>query len=153
MKYWLSMLFMAGLHTPTEAQFSKAAKDSASGEIRDLTAAWSKAVLMRDSATLEKILVRDFTLNGGISRTMWMDRALHHIKTDTLELSDDLTVDFYGKAAKSKGNLFWKASYDGSPVINGDYSFEDIWIKIDGQWKVLMRLSVETKSRLANQDN
>jgi hypothetical protein len=153
MKYWLSMLFMAGLHTTAEAQFSKAAKDSASSEIRDLTAKWSKAVRMRDSATLEKILARDFTLNGGISRTMWMDRALHHIKTDTLELSDELTVDFYGKAAKSKGNLFWKASYDGSPVINGDYSFEDIWIKVDGQWKVLVRLSLETKSRLAKQDN
>ena len=147
MKYLLSMLFMAGLHTPAEAQFSMAAKDSASREIRDLTTEWSEAVLMRDSATLDRLLARDFTLNGGVTRSMWMDRALHHIKTDTLVLLGDLTVDFYGKAAKSKGNLFWKASYDGSPVINGDYSFEDIWIKIDGQWKVLMRLSLQTRSR------
>jgi hypothetical protein len=147
MKYLLSMLFIAGLHTAAEAQFSKGATDSASREIRDLTTAWGKAVRMQDSATLDKIIAHDFTLNGGITRNMWMDRALHHLRTDTLDLRGDVTVDFYGKAATSKGNLFWKASYDGSPIINGDYSFEDIWIKTDGQWKVLMRLSVQTKSR------
>jgi hypothetical protein len=147
MKYVLSILFLIGLIAVSLAQYSRSEKDSAFNEVRGLTEKWYKAAKERDSVTIEKLLAPGFTLNGDVPRSVWMDRALHHIKMDTLRNVGSLHFEYYGGAVVSKGNMHWKAFYDGTYDLTGDYPFEDIWIKIDGQWKVLIRLSLKTTSR------
>jgi len=54
-------------------------------------------------------LAFDFSLNGSVFRSVWMNNTLHHISTDTLEILGQLNVTFYGQAAKSEGLFFWIA--------------------------------------------
>lgn len=129
------------------AQFSQGAKDSAKIEIKQLTSKWNKAIINRDSLTLDKLLAYDYSLNGSVLRDVWMNNTMHHIVTDTLDVLGQLTVTFYGQAAKREGSFFWKASFDGKPRINGEYAINDIWIKRNGHWQVLLRMSVQTKMR------
>ena len=42
---------------------------------------------------------------------------------------------------------FHKASLDGKPVINAEYAVTDIWIKRNGYWQVLIRMSILSKRR------
>jgi hypothetical protein len=141
------LLFFITTNIKAKAQFTQRAKDSAKTEILQLTLEWNKAIVNRDSLTLDKILASDYTLNGSVIRSAWMNNTLHHIATDTLEVLGQLNVTFYGQAAKSEGLFFWKASFDGKPRINGEYSVTDIWVKHDNDWQVLLRMSQQSKIR------
>ena len=147
MKYCLGIVVLIGLHATASAQFSKGLMDSASREIRTLTAQWYTAATARDSATLEKLLASDFTLNGDVTRGAWLERVLHHIKMDTLQDVGDIQFEYYGGAVVSKGNVRWKALYDGTYDLTGDYPFEDVWVKAGGQWHILIRMSDRTSSK------
>ena len=140
-------IVLIGLHATASAQYSKGARDSASREIRTLTAQWYTAAMARDSATLEKLLASDFTLNGDVTRGAWLERVLHHIKMDTLQDVGDIQFAYYGGAVLSKGNVRWKALYDGTYDLTGDYPFEDVWVKAGGQWHILIRMSDRTSSK------
>jgi Domain of unknown function (DUF4440) len=141
MRFALTILLMAGLQASVVAQTSMSERNSAVSEIRGLTEKWYKAAMQKDSATLGKILAAGFSLNGDVSRSVWMDRTLNHIKTDTLQNVGKVSLRYYGGAVVSKGTVRWKAMYDGKDDLTGNYPFEDIWVKVDGQWRVLIRLS------------
>ena len=66
---------------------------------------------------------------------------MHHIVTDTLKTVGGLNIAFYGQAAKSDGLFFWKASLDGKPLINGEYSVTDDWIRRNNHWQIILRMS------------
>jgi len=124
------------------AQSSGNAADSAQTEILQMTNKWNAAIIDRDSLLLDKILASDYSLNGSVNRVAWMNNTLHHFITDTLKILDQLHITFYGQAAKSEGRFFWKATFDGKPRINGSYDVTDIWIKRDGRWQVMLRMSL-----------
>jgi hypothetical protein len=147
MRKILSIICLAGFSLPASAQFSQASKDSAKMEIQQLTADWNRAIVNRDSLTLDKLLAPDYSLNGSVSRNTWMNNTLHHIATDTLEILNENNFSFYGQAASSAAVFFWKASLDGKPVINAEYICNDIWIKRNGHWQVIIRLSALSKKR------
>jgi len=130
-----------------QAQYSQGARDSAQNEIRQLTHDWNNAIVTRDSLVLDKILGPEYTLNGSVNRDNWMNNTMHHFDTDTLMNITPLVITFFGQAAKSEGGYFWKASYDGKPRINADYQVTDIWIKRNGQWQVMMRMSIPSKTK------
>ena len=124
-----------------QAQPPRNAEDSAQIEILQMTSQWNDAIIHRDSLILDKVLAFDYSLNGSVNRVAWMNNTLHHFTTDTLKILDQLHITFYGQAAKSEGRFFWKAAFDGKPRINGAYDVSDIWIKRDGRWQVMLRMS------------
>lgn len=128
-------------------QFSQGAKDSAQIEIQNLTEAWNRAITHRDSLTLDKILAPEYTLNGSVNRSVWMNNTLHHFATDTIELISPQNITFYGEAARSEEIIYWKANYDGKPAVDSEGLETDIWIKRNGHWQVLMRMSLHLKNR------
>jgi hypothetical protein len=130
-----------------QAQYSQGAKDSAQIEILQLTNEWNNAIVTRDSILLNKILGPEYSLNGSVSRDIWMNNTLHHLDTDTLKIVIPLVITFYGQAIKSEGTYFWKASYDGKPRINSNYVVTDIWIKRNGHWQVILRMSLPVKTK------
>jgi len=132
-------------HFNSNAQFSQGAKDSAQNEILQLTSEWNKAIIKRDSLTLDKILSPEYSLNGSVNRGVWINNTLNHFTTDSLEVLGKLNIVFYGQAARSEGMFFWKASFDGKPRINGEYSVTDIWTKSNGHWRVILRMSLPSK--------
>jgi Domain of unknown function (DUF4440) len=135
-------LFMVFIVFTIQAQPPRNAADSAQTEILQLTGDWNDAIIHRDSLVLDKILASDYSLNGLVNRAIWMSNTFHHIVTDTLKVIGQLHIIFYGQVAKSEGRYFWKASFDGKPRINGNYDVTDIWIRRDGRWQVLLRMSL-----------
>jgi len=125
-----------------QAQTSQNAADSARTEILQMTSEWNNAIIHRDSLVLDKILAMDYSLNGSVIRSVWMNNTLHHFETDTLKVLGQLHITFYGQAAKSEGRFFWKATFDGKPRINGTYDVTDIWIKRGDHWHVMLRMSL-----------
>ena len=147
MRYSLSILFVIGLSVVSNAQYSKSEKDAAFNDIRGLTVKWYKATKERDSVTLDKLLAPGFTLDGEVRRSVWMDRALHHIKTDTLRNVGNIQFKYYGSVVVSKGSVRWKAIYDGKYDLTGDYPFEDVWVRAGGEWRILIRMSDRASAR------
>ena len=141
------LLLLLATSFTTKAQFSQGAKDSAKIEIQQLTSDWNKAIINRDSMMLDKILAPEYSLNGSVNRSTWMNNTMHHIITDTLDVLGQLNITFYGQAAKSEGTFFWKATFDGKPRINGEYAVSDIWIKRNGHWQILLRMSLLSKMK------
>ena len=133
------------------AQYSQSAKDSAQIEIQQLNNEWNKAIINRDSLTLERILTPEYSLYSSMSgftpRNIWINSTLHHFTTDTLETLGQLKITFYGQAVKSEQTLFWKAAYDGNPKINTEFLITDIWVKRNGKWQVLLRMSLFSRMR------
>jgi len=141
------LLLLITINFSSKAQFSPGAIDSAKTEIQQLTTEWNKAIITRDSVALDKILAADYSLNGSVARNVWMNNTLHHLATDTLLVLGQLNITFYGQAAKSEGSFFWKASFDGKLRINGEYAVTDIWIRRNGHWQILLRMSLQSKMR------
>jgi len=138
----IGTLIMLSIVCNVQAQSPRNAADSAQTEILQLTGDWNDAIIKRDSLVLDKILASDYSLNGLVNRAAWMNNTFHHIITDTLKVVGQLHIIFYGQVAKSEGRYFWKASFDGKPRINGNYDVTDIWVKRDGRWQVLLRMSL-----------
>ena len=143
----ISSLLLILIHFNLKAQYSQGAKDSAQTEIQQLTSEWNKAIINRDSLTLDRILAPEYSLNGSVNRSIWMNNTLHHLTTDTLENLGQLNITFYGQAVKSEGTFYWKAAYDGKPRINAEYSVTDIWVKRNGHWQVILRMSLPFRMR------
>jgi hypothetical protein len=76
-----------------------------------------------------------------------MNNTQHHLTTDTLEILGQLNIIFYGQAVKSEGTFYWKAAYDDKPKINAEYLITDIWVKRNGRWQVILRMSLPSKMR------
>ena len=135
-------LLLILINCPGKAQFSQGVKDSAQNEILKLTNDWNNAIVNRDSLSLDKILGPEYSLNGMVSREIWMNNTLHHFNTDTLKNISQTVITYYGNAVKCEGSYFWKASYDGKPRINSDFDVTDIWVKRNGHWQVILRMSL-----------
>ncbi|HYK46796.1 MAG TPA: hypothetical protein VEV83_16575 [Parafilimonas sp.] len=152
-KILLATGLFVGAHINVTAQFSQGAKDSARMEIQQLTNDWNEVIIHPDSVKLDKILAPEYSLNGLVNRGIWMANTLHHLTTDSLEILGALNITFYGQAAKSEGVLYWKAAYapgaihSGPSTINAEFLVTDIWIKRDGHWQVLIRMSLPSKMR------
>ena len=135
-------LLLILINRPGKAQFPQGAKDSAQKEILQLTNDWNNAIVDRDSLSLDKILGPEYSLNGIVNREIWMNNTLHHFNTDTLRNINTPVITFYGNAVKCEGSFFWKASYDGKPRVNSDFDVTDIWVKRNGHWQVILRMSL-----------
>ena len=142
-----SVLLMLLFACSTQAQSPRNAEDSARTEILQMTSQWNDAIMRRDSLVLDKILASDYSLNGSVNRAAWMNNTLHHFMTDTLKMLDQLHITSYGQDVKSEGRFFWKAAFDGKPRINGSFDVTDIWIKRDGRWQVMLRMSMPSAAR------
>lgn len=139
MKKLLSLILLIGTLSVAKAQSTddKAAQD----ELLALNRAWNTAVIQRDSSRLENLLAPEFTLNGALPRSVWINNTLHRLNTTVLETIGKESISIYGQSAICTSILRWKASFDGNAPQDGEYHITDIWKKNNGQWQVLIRMS------------
>ncbi len=140
-------LVFTGVNFKAAAQTSKSNKDTNQIEIQQLTIEWNKAIINRDSLTLDKILSPEYSLNGMINRSVWLNNTMNHITTDTLAIVGQLNITIYDQVAKTEGVFFWKAAFDGKPIVNGEFLITDIWTKQNGLWQVMLRMSLPAEIR------
>ena len=110
---------------------------------------WSRALIAKDEAELEKILGAEYTLttaNGVTPRAKWLDTLLHHMQPKELELREP-QVQFYGDVALVRGTFFWYVLLDkpdprtGSAELKSSFLISDLWVKRDGRWQIVARHS------------
>lgn len=141
------IILIAGLTGSSSGQVLKDEEDSAKFEIKQLTRQWYEAIKKRDSASLEKILAADYTVNGSWPKAKWMDNILHHFTMDSFEIAAEPRMNYYDDAMVSEGVFYWKGSRDGKPFMNAEFNVTDIWLKRDGRWQVHMRMLKFFKKR------
>jgi hypothetical protein len=139
MKTFLLLMLLAITVTISSAQSNE--DDLAKREILQANREWMEAIIKRDSASLDKIVSQEFTLNGGLPRTMWMNNTLHHLTTSSLKHSAEPQISVYGNSAIATSTLYWKAAHDSGQKIDGEFLVTDVWKKNDGKWQVLIRMS------------
>jgi len=144
---YLFIIITVFITANTDSQIPANEADSAFAEIKALTLNWYSAIKTRDSLTLEKILAKDYTVNGSWPRNKWMDNIMHHFKMDSFEVAAIPKMTYFGDAVLSEGLVYWKGSNDGKPFMNAEFIVTDIWVYADERWQVHMRLLKFSKNR------
>jgi hypothetical protein len=136
-----SIFLLAIIFVTSQVGHAQANTDEVSKkEILQVNQEWNNAIIRRDSATLEKILAPEFTLNGDLPRSEWMNNTLHRLETSALKNVEEPTITIYGLSAVSTSTIYWKATFDGRPIDN-EFTVIDVWKKNNGKWQVLIRMS------------
>ena len=102
--------------------------------ITGLEQEWVKAILAKDSATVDRLLVEDFIGTTDAVQYGKME-ALDDVKTGTHEVLElnNILVRAYGDAAIVTMDQNEKSRH-GKENFSGHYFFTDVWVKQNGQW-------------------
>jgi hypothetical protein len=102
--------------------------------ITGLEQEWVKAILTKDTATVDRLLVDDFIGTTDAVQYGKME-ALDDVKTGTHEVLElnNILVRAYGDAAVVTMDQNEKSRH-GTENFSGHYFFTDVWVKQNGQW-------------------
>lgn len=118
---------------PTVAAAPAPAED-VTAVITGLEQDWVKAIVAKDTATVDRLLAEDFI--GTTSDVQYGKvEALEDVKTgthETLELKN-IMVRAYGDAVVVTMDQTEKSRH-GKQDFSGHYLFTDVWVKQAGQW-------------------
>jgi ketosteroid isomerase-like protein len=117
----------------------KAADNNADEQqIRQIERDWLDSMIKRDGAYLQKIETDDFTITGPDGRMLnkaenLKDAISGETVFDDVEI-ERLNVRFYGDTAIVNG-LGTVKSHTKSEKMKGEYSWTDVFVKMNGAWK------------------
>jgi ketosteroid isomerase-like protein len=108
--------------------------------ITDLERSWVAAIVMRDTATLDRILATEFNGTSPTGATYTKEMAIADIKAgryvvDRMDL-DEISVNAYGNTAVAFTGQREK-SKSGAEDSSGHYFYTDVWVKKNGRWQVV----------------
>ena len=112
-------------------------------ELVDLSHAWAGAVQAHDRERLESIVAREFTLvgrSGSRDREEWIDEWSGPYVIDEWRY-EEIEVELYGNTAVLSSRYWQKARHD-SADLSGSYLVTDVWVRRDGRWQVVRRMSL-----------
>ena len=103
---------------------------------------WMDSLSTGDGDTLSQIISGDFTFTSPRvidvkDRTRYLDYALRELKLASYEF-EKTTVRLFGRTAIVNGLFKQKATVRGENWA-GNYLVTDVWIKRDGNWRVVSR--------------
>jgi ketosteroid isomerase-like protein len=117
-------------------------------EIVDAEREWADVVTRRDQLTADMILADEFRLTGpelerlstgrAVTKDVWIE-TLPLIEVRSFDLND-LQISVYGSAAVAfvRAALDWTIQGRSLP---SRYMLTDLWVKREGRWKVVTRVS------------
>jgi ketosteroid isomerase-like protein len=111
----------------------KAVQDAIAQLERD----WVAAILAKDTATVDRLLVDDFIGTTNDARYDKAD-AIEDVQVGTHELLelDNIDVRVYGDSAVATMDQQEK-SHHGSEDFSGHYLFTNFWVKQNGEWRAI----------------
>jgi ketosteroid isomerase-like protein len=117
-------------------------------ELLDAEREWADVVMRKDKVAADRILADEFRLTGpelqrlstgrAATKDAWLE-TLPLIDTRSFDLSD-AQITVYGSAAVVfvRATIDW--SIQGRPLPSR-YMLTDLWVKREGRWQVVTRLS------------
>jgi ketosteroid isomerase-like protein len=117
-------------------------------EIVEAEREWADVIIRKDQVAADRILADEFRLTGPQLQRLSTGRATaKDVWLETLPLIDvqsfdfsDMQITIYGSAAVAfvRATLDW--SIQGRPLPSL-YMLTDLWVKRDGRWQVVTRVS------------
>ncbi len=137
-----TILFLAffSLVTLVASGLARAADPSDEQQIRQIEREWLDATVKRDGAYLQKVETDDYTITGPDGRLLSKAENLKDATSgetvfDNIQI-DDLKIRFYGDTAVVNG-LGTVKSHAKSQHSTGQYSWTDVFVKTNGEWKAV----------------
>ena len=121
-------------------------------EIADAEVAWAEAVRRKDKVAADQLVADEFRLTGpelhrlstgrAATKDMWM-LTLERIDVQSFALRD-IQVTTFGSSAVAfvQATIVW--SIEGR-ALPSEYLLTDLWVKRDGRWQVVTRISEPTR--------
>ncbi len=108
--------------------------------ITQLEREWVAAIVKKDPETIDKLMAEDFVGTSPTADTLTKQFALDDLRSgkyvvDSMVL-DEISVNSYGDVAIAFSSQQEKSHYQGKDT-SGHYQFTDVWLKRDGQWRVI----------------
>jgi uncharacterized protein (TIGR02246 family) len=108
--------------------------------IRKIEQDWVAAIAKRDATYMAQIEADDYTLTGPDGKLLNKQEDIKNVTTgdavfDDIKI-DDVKVRFYGDTAIANGLGTIKAHVKQED-LSGQYSWTDVFIKQNGQWKAV----------------
>jgi ketosteroid isomerase-like protein len=133
----LTMVMAIGLGAGAQDAHSRAVEDILTMEHR-----WNEARAHADAATLERILVDDWTVTHANGTTDTKAKYLADLKSGARTFSgavteSDMSVRFYGDTAVASGSSQSAVTLNGQ-AQGGALHFTRVYVKRDGAWKMVV---------------
>lgn len=111
-------------------------------EIHAMEKQWNDARAKADVATLDRILVGDWTVTHANGTTDTKAKYLADLKSGARKFSgavteQDVTIRFYGDTAVAAGSSNSTVSLNGQ-AQGGALHFTRVYVKRDGAWKMIV---------------
>jgi ketosteroid isomerase-like protein len=138
-RFVFALLTALCLTIPSSAQTSQTAVER---EIHALESQWNEARVHADIATLERILVDDWTVTHGNGTTDTKAKYLADLKSGARKFSGsvaehDVTIRVYGDTAVAAGSSESAVALNGQ-AQGGSLHFTRVYIKRNGAWRMIV---------------
>ncbi len=101
---------------------------------------WVAAIIKKDTATIDRLLAEDFNGTSPTAHVYPKSSAMDDLTKGNLVVDsmvlDEISVNVYGDTAVAFTSQEEKSRYDGKDT-SGHYHYTDVWVKKDGQWRVV----------------
>jgi ketosteroid isomerase-like protein len=154
MRLLACLLLAAVAQTPSTnlsvAAFApRAAASTPEQEIRAMEAQWNEARARADVATLDRILVGDWTVTHANGTTDTKAKYLADLRSGARKFTggvaeSDLVIRLYGETAVAAGSSNSTVTLNGQPQ-GGALHFTRVYVKRDGAWKMVVSHATERR--------
>jgi ketosteroid isomerase-like protein len=140
-KKFLSLVLAVGVFgCPDWSGAADIGRSSDEQQIRKIEREWLDAIVKRDASYLQQIEAPDFTMTGPDGKTLSKEEDIKDTTSGETVFediqADDIKVRFSGDTAIATGLGRVKA-HSKDESINGKYSWTDIFVKMNGEWKAV----------------
>ncbi|MGB7217649.1 MAG: nuclear transport factor 2 family protein [Vicinamibacterales bacterium] len=127
----------ATTNAPPAVAAAPAVAENVQEVIAGLEQEWVKAILAKDTATVDRLLMADFT-GATDSLQYGKSDALEDVRSGTHETLtlNNIVVHAYGDVAIATMDQTEKSRH-GKEDFSGHFLFTDVWVKRDGQWRAV----------------
>jgi ketosteroid isomerase-like protein len=127
----------------------KAAVSTPEQDIRAMETQWNAARARADVATLDRILVDDWTVTHASGTTDTKAKYLADLRSGARKFAgavteSDLVVRLYGDTAVAAGSSNSTVTLNGQPQ-GGALHFTRVYVKRDGAWKMVVSHATERR--------
>jgi len=142
-------LIVVALAAMAAAGLGQSANKSVEAEIYDMERQWNEARAKGDVATLDRILVDDWTVTHGDGTTDTKARYLADLKSGARTFTggvteSDLTVRVYGDTAVAAGSSDSTVTINGRPQ-GGALHFTRVYIRRNDAWKMIVTQATQRR--------
>ena len=133
-----TLLVAVGCAGEPEATFAPTGETATT--IERLEREWVDAIVKNDAAAIDRLLAPDFAGTSPTAHTYDRNMALADLKSGLYKVKsmnlDEVSANVYGDTAVAFTSQQEESAY-GDTDTSGHYHYTNVWVRTDGQWRVV----------------